>query len=127
MNVGTFHSVLHTYQQTAKNLASEVLHATFFMPSCDADILQTIAGGIDYLHQMLGHQNDESLILKCVKSIRNREAALHYDFPPRVARIVIMSGTESALFENALGKTQLFSSPALSANDFVLLLFRQVC
>ena len=32
-----------------------------------------------------------------------------------------MNGTESALFVNALGKPQLFSSPALSATDLVSL------
>ena len=30
LNVGSFLSVLDTYQQMAKNLAREVLHATFF-------------------------------------------------------------------------------------------------
>ena len=56
LNVGSFLSVLDsdTYQQMAKNLAREVLHATFFMPRGDADIPQAIAGRIDYLHQMLG-------------------------------------------------------------------------
>ena len=33
--------------------------------------------------------------------------------------IVNMNGAESALFVNALGKTQLFLSSALSATDFV--------
>ena len=61
LNVGGFLSVLDTYQQMAKNLAREVLHATFFMPRGDADIPQAIAGRIDYLHQMLGLQNDEAL------------------------------------------------------------------
>ena len=61
LNVGSFLSVLDTYQQMAKNLAREVLHATFFMPRGDADIPQAIAGRIDYLHQMLGLQNDEAL------------------------------------------------------------------
>ena len=32
LNSGSFLSVLDTYQQIAKNLAREVLHATFFMP-----------------------------------------------------------------------------------------------
>ena len=31
LNVGSFLSVLDTYQKMAKNLAREVLHATFFM------------------------------------------------------------------------------------------------
>ena len=62
----------------AKNLAREILHPTFFMPRGDADIPHAIAGRIDYLHQMLGLQNDELSAAKniwFVKSIRIREAA----------------------------------------------------
>ena len=44
----------YVYQQMARNLARDVLHAPFFMPRGDADIPQAIAGRIDYLHQMLG-------------------------------------------------------------------------
>ena len=87
------------------------------MPRGDADIPQAIAGRIDYLHQMLGLQNDEALCCKehpVCKALR---------FPPqgwqRLKKIVNMNGTESALFINALGKPQLFSLPALSATDFV--------
>ena len=36
--------------------------------------------------------------------------------------IVNMNGTESALFVNALGKTKLFSLPALSTTDFVFII-----
>ena len=44
LNVGSFLSVLDTYQQMAKNLAREALHATFFMPRGYADIPQAIVG-----------------------------------------------------------------------------------
>ena len=57
LNVGSFLSVLDSYQQMAKNLAREILHA----PRGDADIPQAIAGRIDYLHQILGLYNDEAL------------------------------------------------------------------
>ena len=74
----------------AKNLAREVLHANFFMPRGDADIPQAIAGRIDYLHQMLGLQNDEALCGKehlVCKEYLYPEAAQRYDFLPRVATV----------------------------------------
>ena len=63
VTVGSFSSVLDTYQQMAKNLVREVLHSTFFMPRGDAVIMipQAIAGRIDNLHQMLGLKNGEAL------------------------------------------------------------------
>ena len=47
LNVGSFRSVIDTYQEMAnqaKNHAREDLHATFFMLRRDTDIPQDIAG-----------------------------------------------------------------------------------
>ena len=93
---------------------------------CDADNPQAIARRIDYLHQMLGLQIDEARCGKkhpvCKEYLKpGGRAALRF-FPKGGndgKTIVNMNGTESALFVNSLVKTQLFSSPALSATDFV--------
>ena len=118
----------------AKNLAREVLHATFFMSRGYADIPQAIAGRIDYLHQMLGLQKREALFGEehpvCKEYPEPGGGALLRFFPKggNDGRTIInIHGAESALFVKALGKPQLFSSPGLSATDFVLLLFLQVC
>ena len=37
LNIGSFHSVLDTYQHMAENLEREVLHATFFMQLSSAE------------------------------------------------------------------------------------------
>ena len=115
----------------AKTIVRDVLHATFFMPRGDSDIPQAFAGRIDLLHhwQMLGLQSDEAL---CGEE---HPVCKEYPKPGGCAAlrflskggndgktIVNMNGTGSALFVNALGMTQFFSSPALSATDFVFII-----
>ena len=59
--------------------------------------------------------------IRCVKSMRNREAARRYDFSKadnEEIPIENMNGTQPALFVREMGKTQLFSVPALSAAGF---------
>ena len=61
LKVGNFHQALDTYQQMAKGLVLEVLCATFFITRGYSDTPKAIAERIDYLHQMLGPQNDEAI------------------------------------------------------------------
>ena len=83
---------------------------------------------------MLGVQNDEALFGEehpvCKEYQKPGGGAVLLFFREGgndEKTIMNIHGAESASFVNALGKTQFFSLPGLSATDFVLLLFRQVC
>ena len=134
MYPGSLRTVLDTYQRMAKIFARDVLHATFFLPRGDADYPQAIAGRIDYMHQMLRLQTNEALCDElhpvCKEYLKPGGRAALRLFPKDGTdekMTVDLKGPESALFVKALGKTQFSSAPALSATDFFLLLFRQVC
>ena len=134
VNLGSFCAVLDTYQGMAKTFVMDVLHATFFLPRGEADVPQAIAGRIDYLHQMLGLQTKKDLCGK-LHPVRKwyptqgGRAALR--FSPKGGidgqTIVDMKGPESASLVKAIDRTQISSAPALSATNFFLSLFRQVC
>lgn len=118
LNQASFRESLDTYQNMAKDFAREVLHILFFEPRGHADIPKSLQSRIDFLHEMLGLENDETL---CGEE---HPVAKEYDKPSRHAAIrffpksgndgktiVDMSdGSQSALFVAALGKTQLILS-----------------
>ena len=76
------------------------------------------------MHQMLGLQDNEAVYgdqhLVCQEYAKQRgRAALRFSRKAGNGGITIvnMNGTQSDLFVKALGKTQCFSAPALSATE----------